>query len=228
MGKKTMGTKSFGASPLIEAIRANNLLRVVSALDDGADVEENDIHGYPGLPLRTACFFGSVPIIRELLTRGADVNAPTADGPGAPLRAALRAGHSEIVALLLSRDAQIPYGLNIPSSIFERAKALGSGNAEILDVPMLEFDRVTPPARPAPVRPAPAPATAPAQASKAEQNATLLDFSTIIPDETIQEVDLRGYGVDTRVMTLDIERTFEAWDKTEGADKKTPSGGGNS
>jgi len=224
MGKKTMGTKSFGASPLIEAIRANNLLRVVSALDDGADVEEKDIHGYPGLPLRTACFFGSVPIIRELLARGADVNAPTADGPGAPLRAALRAGHSEIVALLLSRDAQIPYGLNIPSSIFERAKALGSGDAEILDVPMLEFDRVAVPAKPVPQRPMPTPAPA----SKAEHSANLIDFSTIIPDETIQEVDLRGYGVDTRVMTLDIERTFEAWDKTEGADKKTPSGSGNS
>jgi uncharacterized protein len=210
-----MGSKSFGASPLIEAIRANSLHRVVSALEDGADVNEKDIHGHPGLPLRTACFSGNVPIIRELLNHGADVNAPTADGPGAPLQAALRAGHTEIVALLLSRDARIPFGLEIPLSVFERAKELSGGNTECLDVPMLEFDHDATPTvstKPAAVR-----------GSQPPQSSNLIEFSTVVPDDNIQEVDLRGvYGVDTSVLSLDFERASGAWEKVEGFDKTPP------
>jgi len=210
-----MGSNSFGASPLIEAIRANSLHRVVAALEDGADVEEKDIHGYAGLPLRTACFSGNVPIIRELLDHGADVNAPTADGPGAPLRAALRAGHTEIVALLLSHDALIPFGLEIPLSVYERAKELTSGNSESLDIPMLEFDRDAMPSVSTP--------QSVETDSKTAHGGNVIEFSSVVPDEKIEEVDLRGvYGVDTSVLTLDFERASGAWEKVEGADKKKP------
>jgi ankyrin repeat protein len=210
-----MGSNSFGASPLIEAIRANSLHRVIAALEDGADVEEKDIHGYAGLPLRTACFSGNVPIIRELLDHGADVNAPTADGPGAPLRAALRAGHTEIVALLLSHDALIPFGLEIPLSVYERAKELTTGNSESLDIPMLEFDRDAMPSVSTP--------QSVKTDTKTAHGGNVIEFSSVVPDENIEEVDLRGvYGVDTSVLTLDFERASGAWEKVEGTDKKKP------
>ncbi|MCA1937824.1 MAG: ankyrin repeat domain-containing protein [Dechloromonas sp.] len=205
-----MGSNSFGASPLIEAIRANSLPRVIAALEDGGDVEEKDIHGYAGLPLRTACFSGNVPIIRELLKHGADVNAPTADGPGAPLRAAMRAGNTEIVAMLLSHDAQIPFGLEIPMAVYERAKELTAGNTESLDVPMLEFERHDLSASVS------NPAAEKFSAKAFHDN--VIEFST--PEQNIEKVDLRGvYGMDTSVLALDFERASGAWEKVEGVSK---------
>lgn len=101
-------TQGRPPSPLITAIRSARLSEVVDALRDGADIEEADIHGYRGLPLRTACFEGNLAIVRELLTHGANPNAATADGSGAPLRLALRRGHQDIVALLLQFGATPP------------------------------------------------------------------------------------------------------------------------
>lgn len=206
-----MGIKSLGVSPLMEAIRANSLHRVIDALENGADVEEKDIHGFAGLPLRTACFVGNVPIIRELLNNGADVNAPTGDGPGAPLRAALRGGHNEIAALLLAHDAQIPFGLDIPLSVYERSKALATGTEEVLDMPVLEFDRHDIPVPPRVEKPAIA-----ATQKEAVLDENVLEFSSERPTDRIEEVDMRGvYGVDTRVLTLDFERSTGAWEKVE-------------
>ena len=59
------------------------------ALDHGGDIEEADIHGDPGLPLRIACFKGHIDIVRELIRRGADIHAPNAQGKGGPIRMAL-------------------------------------------------------------------------------------------------------------------------------------------
>ncbi|WP_374328196.1 ankyrin repeat domain-containing protein [Azonexus sp.] len=196
-----MGSNRLGAAnSLIEAIRANSLHRVASALDDNADIETPDIHGYRGLPLRTACFVGNVPIVRELIRRGADLNAPTADGPGAPIRLAMRAGHTEIAALLLAHNAQIPFDLEIPPSIFERAKELSSGNKPILDMPMLEFD--VPPAKPA--------------GAPESRHDSMVRFITSQPKDAIEQVDMKGvYGVDTSVLALDFERSGGAWEKTD-------------
>jgi ankyrin repeat protein len=196
-----MGSNRLGAAnSLIEAIRANSLHRVASALDDNADIETPDIHGYRGLPLRTACFIGNVPIVRELIRRGADLDAPTADGTGAPLRLAMRAGHTEIAALLLANNAQIPFDLDIPPSIFERAKELSSGDKPVLDMPMLEFDR-------APSKPATPPET---------RHDSMVRFITSQPKDAIEQVDLKGvYGVDTNVLALDFERSGGAWEKTD-------------
>lgn len=205
-----MVSKSFGASPLIEAIRANSLPRVIDALQDGADIEEMDVHGYAGLPLRTACFSGNVPIIRELLNQGADVNAPTADGPGAPIRAAMRAGHNEIVALLLAHGAHIPVDLDLPATVYDRTRELATRPAESVDIPLLEFDHDAMSAISAPQ---------PAEtAGNTEDKGNLIEFT----NDTIEEVDLRGvYGVDTSVLTLDLERASGAWEKVEGTTKKT-------
>lgn len=112
-----MTGKRLPPSKLISAIRAARLSGVVIALDDGADLEEVDVHGHSGLPLRTACFEGNLAIVRELLTRGADPNASAADGSSAPLRLALRRGHHEIAALLIQEGAQLPPGQTIPQDV---------------------------------------------------------------------------------------------------------------
>ena len=76
-----MTNKGSTASKLIAAIRAGRLNGVINALDDGADIEEPDMHGSRGLPLRTACFEGNLAIVRELLTYGANPNAAASHGP---------------------------------------------------------------------------------------------------------------------------------------------------
>ena len=106
-------------SKLIEAIRAGQLGAVIEALDGGADIEEADMHGKRGLPLRTACFEGYIAIVAALLERGADPNTEASDGYSAPLRLALRRDHHEIIALLLKHGAQIPDGVNIPATVAE-------------------------------------------------------------------------------------------------------------
>lgn len=113
-----MTSKGFKTSQLIESIRSGHLSGVINALDAGADIEEPDMHGTRGLPLRTACFAGDQAIVRELLAHGADPNASASDGPGAPLRLALRHGHQEIAALLLQQGAQPPESGAIDPSIF--------------------------------------------------------------------------------------------------------------
>ncbi|HEX6733181.1 MAG TPA: hypothetical protein VF096_00095 [Azonexus sp.] len=115
-----MSAKSFAPSPLIAAIRAGRPEKVTAALDAGGDLEEADIHGCAGLPLRTACFEGHAAIVGELLRRGADVNALAADGPGAPIRLALRGGHPHIAALLLDHAAQRPPGIDLAADILAR------------------------------------------------------------------------------------------------------------
>lgn len=112
-----MTAKAPPQSKLISAIRAARLSGVVIALDDGADLEETDVHGHRGLPLRTACFEGNLAIVRELLIRGADPNASAADGASAPLRLALRRGHHEIAALLIQEGARPPAGVVIPPEV---------------------------------------------------------------------------------------------------------------
>lgn len=108
-----MAKHGIPISPLLAAVRAGNLDQVVAALDNGAAVDEQDIHGHPGLPLRTACFEGHLAIIEELIRRGADVNASAADGPGMPIRLAARAGQQAVVQLLLEHGAHLPAGLGL-------------------------------------------------------------------------------------------------------------------
>lgn len=114
-----MTKKGFKTSNLIEAIRAGHLQGVISALDNGDDIELPDMHGCSGLPLRTACFEGNRAIVGELLKHGANPNAMASDGPGAPLRLALRRGHQDIVDLLLHKGAILPDGVTIANQALD-------------------------------------------------------------------------------------------------------------
>jgi hypothetical protein len=176
--------KIFAPSPLVAAIRAGRLSGVVSALDDGADIEEADIHGCSGLPLRTACFEGDIAIVRELLRYGATPNAMATDGPGAPLRLALRSGHPEVAALLLQYGAELPSGIDLPASVTESHGKL----------PLPTDDAPVP-------RLPEKPEAEAASASPAEETHPYLDLA-------IEEVDVNGcYGTDTNLLTMELLRS---------------------
>lgn len=176
-----MSKKSFQPSKLVAAIRAGRLSGVILAIEDGGDVEEADIHGVSGLPLRVACFEGEMAIVRELLRCGANVNAMAADGPGAPLRLALRGGNGEIAALLLQNGAEIPPGLEIDPAVLSRVGKLSPLPGEAA-VPMLPE----------------APSSKPAE------------INQTMPEQMIEEVDLQAcYGTDTNLLAMDLLRFDE-------------------
>lgn len=93
---------------LRRAIERGNLHAVLTALEHGANIEEADMHGDPGLPLRIACFKGHAAIVKELIKRGANVNAPNAHGIGGPIRMAAKANHRDIIHLLMQHGAELP------------------------------------------------------------------------------------------------------------------------
>lgn len=137
-----MTAKGLTKNTLIDAIRANNLSGVLSALGDGFDVNLPDVHGCSGLPLRTACFEGNLAIVRELLNRGANPNAAASDGPGAPLRLALRNGHQDVADLLLQNGALPSGDTTIPAETLREAEAPGSFGTDtnLLSMDLLFLD----------------------------------------------------------------------------------------
>lgn len=110
-------------SALRRAIEKGNLQTVIAALDHGAIIEEADMHGDSGLPMRIACFKGHAEIVLELIKRGADIHAPNAQGSGGPIRMAARGQHSHIIQLLLAYGAELPADVQMPhASAGERRK----------------------------------------------------------------------------------------------------------
>ena len=101
-------------SALRRAIEKGNLQAVIAALDHGAAIEESDMHGDSGLPMRIACFKGHADIVLELIKRGADVQAPNSQGGGGPIRMAARGQHTHIIQLLLAHGAELPADVQMP------------------------------------------------------------------------------------------------------------------
>ncbi|KAB2923583.1 MAG: ankyrin repeat domain-containing protein [Dechloromonas sp.] len=183
-----MSGKYFAPSKLVSAIRAGRLSGVIAAIDDGGDIEETDIHGFSGLPLRTACFAGEMSIVRELLRCGADVNAMAADGPGAPLRLALRGGHPDIAALLVQHGADIPSGLDLTAEVTDKVGRL----------PAIEGE-------------ATAPLLPESMTGKTDETIDSIGEATEpYAGHLIEEVDVNAcYGTDTNLLTMDILRDEE-------------------
>lgn len=198
-------SKGLTPSKLVAAIRAGRLSGVVIAIEDGGDIEEADIHGHRGLPLRTACFEGNMAIIRELLRCGADVNAMASDGPGAPLRLALRGGHREVAALLLQQGAEVPPGLNIDPAILD---SVGSVMPLAAETPVPTLPEKAPPEKPAD---------------------NIIEFSSPPPEPMveplIEEVDVPScFGTDTNLLTMDMLRLDEEAQKIPPPPPPAPSG----
>lgn len=207
------GKKRFGVSPLIAAIQSKDLSAVQHALDAGAALEESDIHGYPGLPLRTACFVGDVAITKELIKRGANLNAPTGDGPGAPIRLAMRAGHREIVSLLLANHSPIPYGVDIPSNLHDRAAELANpGRREREESFLADFDPLVP-----------EPSSIPEKVPYEDDN--MIEFVNSMSNNALMQTQPGiGYDMDYRLLNDDFENRNGAWEKIDAAEEARVSG----
>jgi ankyrin repeat protein len=74
-------------------------------LDSGADIEGKD-PGAGASPLHYAVMKGALPMVSQLLTRGADVNSRTKSGT-TPLHTAALYNRFEVAELLLARGADI-------------------------------------------------------------------------------------------------------------------------
>lgn len=90
---------------LLKAIRAGRLKDVKAALDAGAVIDDE---GQAGFMLGMACFLGHVDIVRELVLRGAQVNAADNAAVTAPLAMAVRGGHKEVIRALVELGALVP------------------------------------------------------------------------------------------------------------------------
>ncbi|QRM20203.1 hypothetical protein GBK02_12760 [Dechloromonas sp. TW-R-39-2] len=204
-----MAKLGFKTSKLMTAIRANSLNGVIEALEEGDDVEEADIHGFGGLPLRTACFEGNLPIIRELLTHGANVNALGSSGTGMPLRLALRGGHRTIAALLIKQGASIPSDLVIDDELMHGA-ALTEALPSTPDHVDLLLDE---------------PATPAHEVKNSEPASNIIEFETSAIQSAIEEVHVRScYGTDTNLLTMDLMRfNDEREEATQQKDQENPA-----
>jgi uncharacterized protein len=83
---------------LLEATKTNDLANVVTALEQGADIETKEPLGAM-TPLIIASTNGSTEIATYLIEMGADVNATNKQGVTPLIGAALN-GHADLVALL--------------------------------------------------------------------------------------------------------------------------------
>lgn len=95
---------------LLKAIRAGHLKYVKAALDAGAAIDDD---GQPGFMLGMACFLGHADIVRELVSRGAQVNAADNAAVTAPLAMAVRGGNKEVVRALVELGALVPTGMAV-------------------------------------------------------------------------------------------------------------------
>ncbi|MBU1396667.1 MAG: ankyrin repeat domain-containing protein [Gammaproteobacteria bacterium] len=106
----------WGDSPLMAAVRQDNVELVQILLDAGADTEAR-WRGYT--PLALTAIKGNLPATRLLLRAGANPNRANVEGD-APLHAAIRKGHADIVSALAAshpdfrrydRDGRTPLAL---------------------------------------------------------------------------------------------------------------------
>jgi ankyrin repeat protein len=85
-----------GAPPLLLAAREGRVNAVRYLLDQGADVNAHDSVG--NTALAEATYYAQVPVIKELIARGANINALTSSGT--PLDIALNRNDSAVIDLL--------------------------------------------------------------------------------------------------------------------------------
>lgn len=74
---------------------------VTLLLGSGVDTEQD--LGFDGTPLTYACSVGNLEVVQQLVERGANLNAHTADGRKC-LLVALECGHQSIVDYLLNKN----------------------------------------------------------------------------------------------------------------------------
>jgi ankyrin repeat protein len=126
---------------LIEAAGQNNVPEVERLLSVGADVNARDTGYFGNTPLHVASVLGRVQVVKELVERGADIEANDSGG-STPLHGASCRGHVVVVIELLSRGANIDAKNDVGSTPLHYAansdqhfpvvKALLNGGANML------------------------------------------------------------------------------------------------
>jgi ankyrin repeat protein len=106
------------ASPIHEAAVAGDVELVEMLIENGADVDDRDVHGYT--PLLLAIQAGHTDIAKVLIAGGADVNARAVNDGGedvTPLYLSIILGHGLTESLLRGHGAVGPESsVNLPSS----------------------------------------------------------------------------------------------------------------
>lgn len=98
------------ASPIHDAAVAGDVELVELLIENGADVDDRDVHGYT--PLILAIQAGNTDIAKVLIDNGADVNARAASDGGedvTPLYLSIILGYGQTESLLRGRGAVGPY-----------------------------------------------------------------------------------------------------------------------
>lgn len=93
-----------GSSPLMVAISAGDLTTMRVLMEHGGSIQ--NLNGIAGNGLQTASFLGFETVVKELLDRGADIDAHL-EPWGTPLMLALQGNHPSVAKLLLSRGANV-------------------------------------------------------------------------------------------------------------------------
>lgn len=91
-----VNSNGVSGTPLFLAAGGGRLNAVRYLLDEGADANLPGVNG--NTALAEATFYGHVPVIKELLLRGANVNALSIDGT--PLDIAIARNNVEVIDLL--------------------------------------------------------------------------------------------------------------------------------
>lgn len=99
-------------APLILASNQGDIKKVNQLLDQGADVNEDDI-GFTSLI--HAAREGHIDIVKLLLKRGANVNARSDDWNITALHFAVDRGHIDVVRCLLAKGADVNSVATVPS-----------------------------------------------------------------------------------------------------------------
>jgi len=106
------------ASPIHEAAVAGDVELVEMLIENGADVDDRDVHGYT--PLLLAIQAGHTDIAKVLIAGGADVNARAVNDGGedvTPLYLSIILGHGLTESLLRGHGAVGPQSpVNLPSA----------------------------------------------------------------------------------------------------------------
>lgn len=123
---------------LFDAIKDGDADRIISAINDGADINAtyaggNIYSGWNGTtPLYHAARFKQAAILKLLLEKGADVNARNHDGER-PLWRAIRGANLENLQLLINSGADINARDDNGESVLFAAVASHNFNAEVVN-----------------------------------------------------------------------------------------------
>jgi ankyrin repeat protein len=98
-----------GSSPLMIAISVGDLKTMRVLIEHGGSIQ--NLKGMAGNGLQTASFLGFETVVKELLDKGADIDAHL-EPWGTPLMLALQGNHPGVAKLFLSRGANVK--LDIP------------------------------------------------------------------------------------------------------------------